>query len=195
MSWCPGSGVPDDPLCGGHDVPPEWDSVAWRKNTAQGSRLGAYTWQGTRPRCRLCEQTRRDWQKNLNRNRAKARTTIGSHSQRYAAAEKWACSVAEARRRLVVYGWTVDVIAELFEVAETRGICDGCGWEWDHGEHEMTLDVENPDALPLVPSNVAVVCRTCNNRKRAMSAADWRAFRAYAEAMRAGLASYQPQLF
>jgi hypothetical protein len=49
----------------------------------------------------------------------------------------------------------------------------------------MTIDVCDPDALPLVPSNVEVLCRTCNTRKKAMTRAQWLEFLAYVDAITA----------
>ena len=70
----------------------------------------------------------------------------------------------------------------MFEEAERAGSCpkdDACGWVWDFGRHEMTLDVKDPDAAPLFPSNVWVICRTCNTRKQTMRLSQWREFLAY----------------
>ncbi len=49
----------------------------------------------------------------------------------------------------------------------------------------MTLDVKDPAALPLLPSNVWVICRTCNFRKRLMTFAEWCEFGAYVQWLQA----------
>jgi hypothetical protein len=172
--WCLGPGVPNDEVSGPHEVAPEWQAIAWLRQT-RGDPNTCHT----KPRCRVCSQIRRDYFKNRNRLRQKAINTISSHAKRYA--KKWGVSRQEARRRLVAYGWTVEAITALFEAAVIAGICpkdDACGWVWDHGEHEMTLDVKDPDALPLL-SNLWVICRTCNTRKNTMRLTEWREFRAY----------------
>jgi len=174
--WCLGPGVPNDEIPGAHYVAPEWQGIAWLRETANATRIRV----ATKPRCRYCSQIRRDWQKNQNRLRAKAKNTISSHAKRYAS--KWECSRQEARRRLVAYGWTVAAVTAKLEEAQERGACpkdEACGWAWDFGEHEMTLDVKDPDALPLLATNTWVICRTCNTRKRELRLGQWHAFRAY----------------
>jgi hypothetical protein len=184
MKWCKGSGVPGDPISGGHAVPVEWQTVAWR------SLPTTYTW--LRNRCRLCEQTRRDYIKGLDRELVKARNALASHARRYAKPNRWDCSVGEARRRLIAYGWDIQLIAAMFRDAKAAGVCKECRWPWDYGEHELTLDVSDTDALRVISPdsrcNVTVMCRTCNTRKQSMSLVDWRVFQAYVRACHVGQA-------
>ena len=187
-TWCTGSGVPDDPFgfSGGHEVPIEWADAAWIEKG--GDLMGrVYT---ARPRCILCTQTRSDYFKTLDRELTKAKNTLTAHADRYSKSKRWNCSIAEARRRLIAYGWDVEVIAQMFRNAKAAGICHECEWEWDYGEHEMTLDVSDPDALPVISPesrcNVTVMCRTCNTRKQRRTLAEWRQFQAYVRAARRG---------
>jgi hypothetical protein len=182
-TWCSGSGVPGDPLRGGHEVPVEWAEVAFLPN-----RVGD-EYVTSRARCRWCEQNRRDYLKSLDREKVKARSALSSHARRYA--KRWGCDTSEARRRLIAYGWDIDVIASMFRDAKAAGLCKECRWTWDYGEHELTLDVSDPASLPVISPdsrcNVSVMCRTCNTRKQSMSLAEWRVFQAYVQACHWGL--------
>jgi len=86
-----------------------------------------------------------------------------------------------------MYGWTVEAVTAKFEEAQELGSCpkdEACGWPWDFGEHEMTLDIKDPDALPLLATNTWVICRTCNTRKRDLRLSQWHDFRAYVRWLR-----------
>jgi len=74
-------------------------------------------------------------------------------------------------------------IAEMFDAAKAAGLCSECEWQYDHGEHEMTLDVNDPTALPLLASNVSVICRTCNTAKQGLTLVEWRERQAYIRAI------------
>lgn len=180
--WCLGPGVPNDEVPGSHYVAPEWQGIAWHvdQRFIRRDRPGDKEYVVTRPRCRVCSQIRRDYLKHRNRLREKARSSLGHHAKRYA--EKWGCSRQEARRRLIAYGWSIDGLADLLEQAQILGTCpkdDACGYTWDLGPHDMTIDVKDPDALPLFATNVWVICRTCNTRKQSLRLSDWREFLAY----------------
>lgn len=188
-TWCAGSGVADDPFgfAGGHDVPVEWGDVAWLVNP------GVTRIHVTKPRCVLCTQTRSDYLKALDRELTKAKNTLAAHADRYSKPKRWNCSVTEARRRLVAYGWDIQLIAQMFRDAIDSEICHECRWPWDYGEHEMTLDVSDPDVLPIISPdsrcNVSVMCRTCNTRKQRRTLAEWRQFQAYVRAAREGFSN------
>jgi hypothetical protein len=105
---------------------------------------------------------------------------LKNHATRYAS--KWDVSKQEARRRLIAYGWSIDGLTTILEEAELAGSCpkeNACGWPWDFGQHEMTIDVKDPDAVPMFPQNVWVICRTCNGRKRKLRLSEWQEFLAY----------------
>lgn len=178
--WCNGPGVPNDEVPGPHSVAPEWQGIAWHSDYVVRKAGVSNVYVANRTRCRACSQIRRDYRKNMNRLRDKARNALTHHAKRYA--EKWGCSKQEARRRLLSYGWSVDGLTEMLAEASSNGTCpkeDACGWAWDFGQHEMTIDVKDPDAAPLFPGNVWVICRTCNTRKRALRLSQWREFLAY----------------
>jgi len=157
--WCKGPKVPnsDIRIIDGHLVEAIFVEAMF---SSKGTRN---TLSRVRTRCRLCEQTRRDFRKSENRLRVKAASTIRSHAERYAV--KWSVSISEAKIRLMQLGWTADYITAMFEEAVENGRC-WCGSSWDLGQHDMTLEVLDPDTP--VMSRCEVWCRSCNSEKGAM---------------------------
>jgi len=164
--WCKGSA---DGKRSDHWVPPEYMRVVFSDDGSVRTTLRK------RSRCRVCIQTTRDTKKNENRFRVKASSTISSHAKRYS--KRWSVPVSEARMRLERLGWTIDYIAAMFEEAEAAGVCAECDWQWDYGEHEMTLEVGNPDTPSM--NTCSVWCRSCNGRKGAIGQEDYALFKQY----------------
>lgn len=65
------------------------------------------------------------------------------------------------------YGLTIDIVAQMFRDAKSKGLCHWCerpfagmGHEWS----DYTFDVINPK-IPPIKHNRAIICMTCNRRK------------------------------
>ncbi|MBA7496171.1 hypothetical protein ES702_06769 [subsurface metagenome] len=119
-----------------------------------------------RANCTLCQQTRRDKAKSVDRWLEKARHTLHHHI----------ISLKRTRDELIkVFGWDVHKMARDCEHT-FKNTCDYCGTKFEemvHGMADITLDIVNIKAAPFYNVNTRWVCNVCNARKKKMSTGEW----------------------
>ena len=116
--------------------------------------------------CVGCLQTGRDYEKQRNRFRVKARNTIRSHAARLKISKE------ELTKK---FGWTIDRVEHLMRHA-WENTCAYC-WrpfkELPHGLADLTIDVIDPFRDPHVETNTTICCSTCNKEKQRTPPGEW----------------------
>ena len=129
-----------------------------------------YAYNIRRPRCKRCEQERRDLEKRVNRFRVKAANAIRSHEAKFVS--RGICLKGELRTK---FGWSIDRLFHDFEHTHKNGCpyCHKLFSEMQNGLASLTVDIIDTNNRPFYESNVLIVCSTCNKEKQRSSPDDW----------------------
>jgi hypothetical protein len=117
-----------------------------------------------RPRCKRCEQERRDRAKQDNRFRQKARAALRTHAQKFVEQ-----GLITKREELTEqYGWSVDRLEHDMRHAYANG-CPYCRQQFSEmagGLEKLTVDIVDPAKPPFYETNTRLCCVTCNKEKQ-----------------------------
>lgn len=116
------------------------------------------------PVCIGCQQHARDTKKRANRPRQKAKWAIGNYVRKYIKLG----TVKTAEEFIKRFGWDLDQITHDIEHAYQNGCtyCHESISEMGNGLSGVTLDVVDPEALPIYGTNTNWVCRSCNSPEK-----------------------------